>query len=92
MITESFIQALEKKLPEDFLPDHTLEEKLLIVLGVWQDMRQTIETQQSTVEKLIKDFEYTLNLLNSAEPAVAEEELKKTINDWLEYYRNISNS
>lgn len=91
MFSESVIKGIEKKLPQDFLPDHTLEEKVLIVLDVWQGMRQTITDQQDKFDKLIKDFEFTLNLLNLTEPTIENEELKKSVNDWLEYYRKISN-
>lgn len=92
MFGKTTIRAIERKLPNDFLPDHTTEEKVLIILGVWQDMRQTIDSQQEKFGKLIEDFEFTLNLLNAAENTVVDESLKVTINKWLDYYRNIANT
>jgi septal ring factor EnvC (AmiA/AmiB activator) len=48
--------------------------------------------QQKDLDGALKDLEYTLNVLNLAESNLSDEhvELKKTINDWLDYYRNLS--
>lgn len=92
MFHDSVIKGIESKLPEGFLPDHTTEEKVLIILDVWQGMRESILQDQNKLEGAMKDLEYTLNLLNLAESNLGDEhvELKKGINDWLDYYRNLS--
>jgi hypothetical protein len=90
--TESLIRHIEYKLPKDFLPEKSTGDKVLIILDVWQSMKDKIAEQEKKIEGAIKDLEYTLNLLNVAESNLTDEhaELKKGINDWLDYYRNLS--
>lgn len=86
------IKRIESKFPEEFLPDHSTGDKILLILDVWNDMRKNQEVQQEKLLGAMKDLEYTLNLLNVAESNLSDEhvELKKGINDWLDYYRNLS--
>jgi hypothetical protein len=86
------VKRIESKFPKEFLPDHSIGDKILLILDVWNDMRKNQEVQQEKLLGAMKDLEYTLNLLNVAESNLGDEhdELKKRINDWLDYYRNIS--
>jgi hypothetical protein len=89
--TESLIRHIEHKLPKEFLPDHTTGEKVLIILDVWQSMRDKIADQDKKLEGAMKDLEFTLNLLNIAETYITDNDtFKQEVNDWLEYYRKIS--
>jgi hypothetical protein len=90
--TESLIRHIEHKLPADFLPEKSSGDKILIILDVWQSMKDKIAEQETKIEGAVKDLEYTLNLLNVAESNLSDEhaELKKGINHWLDYYRNLS--
>jgi hypothetical protein len=72
------------------LPDHTTEEKVLIILDVWQSMRDKIAKQDEDLIGALKDLEFTLNLLNTAETYITNDEFKQKVNEWLEYYRNLS--
>ena len=90
MFHNSVIKGIESKLPEGFLPDHTTEEKVLIILDVWQSMRDKIAKQDEDLIGALKDLEFTLNLLNTAETYITNDEFKQKVNEWLEYYRNLS--
>lgn len=90
MFHNSVIKGIESKLPEGFLPDHTTEEKVLIILDVWQSMRDKIAKQDEDLIGAMKDLEFTLNLLNTAETYITNDEFKQKVNEWLEYYRNLS--
>jgi hypothetical protein len=90
MFNRSLLDVVESKLPEGFLPDHTTEEKVLIILDVWQSMRDKIAKQDEDLIGAMKDLEFTLNLLNTAETYITNDEFKQKVNEWLEYYRNLS--
>jgi hypothetical protein len=90
MFNRSLLDVVENKLPEGFLPDHTTEEKVLIILDVWQSMRDKIAKQDKDLIGAMKDLEFTLNLLNTAETYITNDEFKQKVNEWLEYYRNLS--
>ena len=89
--TGSLIRDIERKLPKEFLSNHTTGEKVLIILDVWQSMKDKIADQDKKLEGAMKDFEFTLNLLNIAETHIIDNDIfKKKVNDWLDYYRNLS--
>lgn len=90
MFNERLIKEIEKKLPPEFLSEYSLPEKILMVLDVWESMKQANEEQRKQILGLIKDLETTLNLLNLAEKELADSDLKNDINKWLEYYRNLA--
>lgn len=86
-INSSFAKVIEQRLPKDFLPDHTTDEKVLMIVDAWPGMRDRINDQQERIVMIMKDLEHALNLLNVAEPHVKDAELKKMINDMLNFYR-----
>lgn len=87
-----FVLNLIRGKLKDTLYGSSDADKVLMILDVWKDMRQTITELQKERDGSLKDLEYTLNMLNVAESNLTDEhsELKKAINDWLDYYRNIS--
>jgi hypothetical protein len=88
----ALLKIVEDKIPKDLLPDLTTEEKLLAILNVWQEMRISNDEYIKKFDGLIKDLEFTLNLLNLAEKSLVDSDLKTEINNWLEYYRNLEAS
>jgi len=90
--TPSLIRHIKEKLPKDILNDYSDGQKLLILLDNWHNMKNNMAEAQKKLEGAMKDLEYTLNMLNVAESNLSDEhvELKKGINDWLDYYRNLS--
>jgi hypothetical protein len=90
--TPFILNLIRGKLPKDTLYGVNDADKVLMILDVWTGMRETISKQQKDLDGALKDLEYTLNVLNLAESNLSDEhaELKKTINDWLDYYRNLS--
>ena len=86
-ISSSFAKIIEQRLPADFLPDHTTDEKVLLIIDAWPGMKEKINEQQERIVVMMKDLEYALNLLNIAETHVENTELKKMINDMLDFYR-----
>ena len=88
--TDSLIRNIEQKLPKEFLSEHTSGEKVLIILDVWQSMKDKIAKQDEDLIGAMKDLEFTLNLLNTAETYITNDEFKQKVNEWLEYYRNLS--
>jgi predicted nuclease with TOPRIM domain len=90
--TPSLIRHVREKLPKDILNDYSDGHKLLILLDNWHNMKNNMEEAQKKLEDVMKELEYTLNVLNVAESNLGNEhhELKKIITDWLDYYRNLS--
>jgi hypothetical protein len=90
--TPFVLNLIRGKLPKDTLYGVSDADKVLMILDVWTGMRETITKHQENLDGALKDLEYTLNLLNVAESNLTDEhaELKKGINDWLDYYRNLS--
>jgi hypothetical protein len=86
-LSSSFAKIIEQRLPKDFLPDHTIDEKVLLIIDAWPGMKDKINEQQEQIVVIMKDLEYALNLLNIAETHTENVELKKIINDMLNFYR-----
>jgi hypothetical protein len=75
----ALLKIVEDKIPKDLLPDLTTEEKLLAILNVWQEMRISNDEYIKKFDGLIKDLEFTLNLLNLAEKSLVDSDLKTEI-------------
>jgi hypothetical protein len=87
-LSSSFAKIIEQRLPNNFLPEHATDEKVLMIIDAWVGMKDKIVFQEEQIFVIMKDLEYSLNLLNIAETHVDNIELKKIINDMLDFYRS----
>lgn len=74
-------------IPSDFFPKLRLEERLIRLIECYSELLKNYKYTNERLGLFEKDFDLTLNLLNTVLPQIQDDNLKQQINEWLDRYR-----